>query len=65
MPSKRFQSGHEVMLTYVKDYSPPVGREPVYHELPDPLLSGHKLGQKLLEDLRHALAQRPLAQKAP
>jgi len=68
MTSRRFQSGHEIMVAFVKEYAATPRREPVYHDQPPPMLSGHELGKQLLADLRDALAKKEAAaplQKAP
>lgn len=57
MTSRRFQSGHEVMVTFVKEYAATPRREPVYHDQPPLVLSGQELGKQLLADLRDALAK--------
>lgn len=65
MTSRRFQSGHEVMVTFVKDYSAPPRREPVYHDVPSPVLSGQQLGKELLADLREALTDKNRSIRSP
>jgi hypothetical protein len=53
--AKQFQSGHEVLSHYVPGYasSRAVGAE--YNH--DRLLSGHRLGAGLLEELRTAVSK--------
>jgi hypothetical protein len=56
------------MVAFVKEYAATPRREPVYHDQPPPMLSGHELGKQLLADLRDALAKKEAAaplQKAP
>lgn len=56
MEQKRFQSGREVMTQFIRGYEP-VGRRPdVKYDRNSTILSGRRLAENLVGDLKTALS---------